>query len=257
MCRQPDQPELAALGREMLNFALDVEQAHTPQAVIDRLHDCTSRFLDLRMLGAVRFPLRLSDWQLVEKGRDAFLHRDVPEGWWEEYWAISRSNHDVGLMMARASLSPCTWTERRLLLEPTGVDRWTYDLALKYGMRDGYTCPVGGRWVLTFWSKRVLNHSLTPEARVIVFMGANFAAIRMEQLIGPNPNRLGAAPRLTPREQSVLRLFACGMPLSEVAEALGLGQETVRSHIKKAQTKLGVRNRTQAVAEALRQQFFP
>ena len=37
--------------------------------------------------------------------------------------------------------------------------------------------------------------------------------------------------------------------------AVPIGAETVRSHLKKAQTKLGVRNRTQAVAEALRQGF--
>ena len=45
--------------------------------------------------------------------------------------------------------------------------------------------------------------------------------------------------------------------LREVAEELGLGEETIRSHLKKAQTKLGVRNRVQAVAEALRQHLIP
>jgi LuxR family quorum sensing-dependent transcriptional regulator len=44
---------------------------------------------------------------------------------------------------------------------------------------------------------------------------------------------------------------------SEVAKALDIGAETVRSHLKKAQTKLGARNGTQAVAEALRQKLIP
>jgi hypothetical protein len=44
---------------------------------------------------------------------------------------------------------------------------------------------------------------------------------------------------------------------AETAKALKLGVETVRSHLKKAQEKLGVRNRTQAVAEALRQHLIP
>ena len=34
-------------------------------------------------------------------------------------------------------------------------------------------------------------------------------------------------------------------------------EETVCSYLKKAQGKLGVRNRAQAVAEALRQQLIP
>jgi LuxR family quorum sensing-dependent transcriptional regulator len=36
-----------------------------------------------------------------------------------------------------------------------------------------------------------------------------------------------------------------------------LGEETVRSHLKKAQTKLGVKDRTHAVAEAMRQHLIP
>jgi DNA-binding CsgD family transcriptional regulator len=59
--------------------------------------------------------------------------------------------------------------------------------------------------------------------------------------------------RLTPREQSVLRHASTGLTVEETAKALNLGEETVRSHFKKAQVKLGTRNRTQTVAEAMRQ----
>jgi DNA-binding CsgD family transcriptional regulator len=62
---------------------------------------------------------------------------------------------------------------------------------------------------------------------------------------------------LTPREIAALRLASAGAGCREIAQALQLGQETVRSHLKKAQVKLGVRNRTAAVAEALRQNFIP
>jgi DNA-binding CsgD family transcriptional regulator len=44
-----------------------------------------------------------------------------------------------------------------------------------------------------------------------------------------------------------------GETFRETAGSLGLGEETVRSHFKKAQAKLGTRNRTQTVAEAIRQ----
>ena len=40
------------------------------------------------------------------------------------------------------TLAPYTWTESRRMLEPLGIDRWPYELALKYGMRDGLMCPV-------------------------------------------------------------------------------------------------------------------
>ena len=58
---------------------------------------------------------------------------------------------------------------------------------------------------------------------------------------------------LTPRELSVLKIASDGRTTDEIAGALGLGMETVRSHLKKARAKLGARNCTHAVAEAMRQ----
>lgn len=51
----------------------------------------------------------------------------------------------------------------------------------------------------------------------------------------------------------MLRHASDGKTAGEIAHVLGLGTETVRSHFKNAQAKLGTRNRTQTVAEAMRQ----
>ena len=63
--------------------------------------------------------------------------------------------------------------------------------------------------------------------------------------------------RLTPREIAVLRLVSNGAKGHEAAQALGIGEETIRSHLKKAQIKLGARNRAHAACEALRQNLIP
>ncbi len=55
----------------------------------------------------------------------------------------------------------------------------------------------------------------------------------------------------------MLRLASNGHRTKRIAQLLGLGEETVRSHIKKAQTKLGAKDRLHAVAEALRLQLIP
>jgi LuxR family quorum sensing-dependent transcriptional regulator len=52
-------------------------------------------------------------------------------------------------------------------------------------------------------------------------------------------------------------MVSMGHQSADIAQALGLGEETVRSHIKKAQVKLGVRNRTQAACDALRHNLIP
>jgi DNA-binding CsgD family transcriptional regulator len=68
---------------------------------------------------------------------------------------------------------------------------------------------------------------------------------------------MSSSTRLTPRELAVLRLVSTGTPHREIAKALEIGEETVRTHLKKAQIKLGVRSRSHAVAEALRQNLIP
>jgi ATP/maltotriose-dependent transcriptional regulator MalT len=56
--------------------------------------------------------------------------------------------------------------------------------------------------------------------------------------------------RLTDRELDVLRLVAVGCPNQEIADRLFVGVSTVKKHINHIYDKLGVKNRTQAVAHA-------
>jgi non-specific serine/threonine protein kinase len=55
---------------------------------------------------------------------------------------------------------------------------------------------------------------------------------------------------LTDRELEILRLIADGLSNREIAQELVIGYETVKWHTKQIYSKLGVHNRTQAVAQA-------
>ena len=63
----------------------------------------------------------------------------------------------------------------------------------------------------------------------------------------------GKTPKeLSPREQDVLQLMAYGKSNKEIARSLGIGSQTVKTHISHIFTKLGAADRTGAVAVALR-----
>jgi two-component system NarL family response regulator len=58
-------------------------------------------------------------------------------------------------------------------------------------------------------------------------------------------------PVLTAREREVLEHVARGMSNKEIGTALGMGEETVKAHLKHVFAKLGVKDRTEAALIAL------
>jgi len=63
-------------------------------------------------------------------------------------------------------------------------------------------------------------------------------------------------PSLTQRERETLRLLADGLTNEEIGKRLHISPETVRTHVRKAMSKLEADTRTQAVATALRQSII-
>jgi len=53
--------------------------------------------------------------------------------------------------------------------------------------------------------------------------------------------------RLSPREQDVLQALARGLRYKEIAHRLAIGEETVRTHLRRLYAKLQVTSRTEAV----------
>jgi DNA-binding NarL/FixJ family response regulator len=68
--------------------------------------------------------------------------------------------------------------------------------------------------------------------------------------------RPGAAHGLSERERDVLHLLANGRSNEEIAVALSLSPETVRTYVRRAMLKLAADTRTQAVAIALRRSII-
>ncbi len=78
------------------------------------------------------------------------------------------------------------------------------------------------------------------------------AALGQEHFIDPTVPPKGSRGRLTRRQREILQLLADGGTTTLAARELGLSEETVKTHTKNAVARLGARNRTHAVAMALR-----
>ena len=83
-------------------------------------------------------------------------------------------------------------------------------------------------------------HTMLPLPSASTNVGADW---RDQAFVTPDP--------LTTREREVLGLMTNGLSNTQIAEALDLGEGTVRNHVSSILSKLGVSDRTKAVLLAL------
>jgi DNA-binding NarL/FixJ family response regulator len=107
-----------------------------------------------------------------------------------------------------------------------------------------------------FLLKDVTAERLFDAVRVVAAGEALLAPTVTRRLIGefarlrPRPPRPTPLTVLTQRETEVLRLIAEGLSNTEIADRLVVSEETVKTHVSRVLSKLGLRDRTQAVIMA-------
>ncbi|WP_329118583.1 response regulator transcription factor [Streptomyces sp. NBC_01465] len=106
-----------------------------------------------------------------------------------------------------------------------------------------------------FLLKDMVAERLFEAVRVVAAGEALLAPTVTRRLIGEfvrlRPRSEGVPLEgLTPREREVLTLIAEGLSNQEIAGRLVVSGETVKSHVSRVLTKLGVRDRAQAVVAA-------
>ncbi len=82
------------------------------------------------------------------------------------------------------------------------------------------------------------------------------AALSQERFVDPAVPPRGGRGKLTKRQREILQLLANGESTTVAARELDLSEETIKTHTKNALARLEARNRTHAVAIALRESLI-
>jgi DNA-binding NarL/FixJ family response regulator len=176
----------------------------------------------------------------------------------EEAVRLSRRLHpDVILMDVRMPVKNGLEATKELTVPARGVVHVPRVLILTTFDIDDYVYEALHAGASGFLLKDALPAELVQAVRVVASGDALLAPTvtrrLIEQFVRTAPVASSERARLdelTEREREVLTLVARGLSNTEIAGALFIAEQTVKTHVSKILAKLGVRDRVQAVVTA-------
>ncbi|ACL55326.1 helix-turn-helix transcriptional regulator [Methylobacterium nodulans] len=175
-----------------------------------------------------------------------------PKDWLTHYDRVGHYRFDPVVRQCYRTTEPFAWSEVPFDADQPDRARRVMDEAAAFGLGFGFCIPVhdalGFQGGVSLAGERI---DLSPKIRRGLHMLGLYAwgaATRTtEDRRRSEPGRL-----LSARERDVLSWAAMGRTREEIATILGVSHETVATHLKSARIKIGARNTTQTVVEALR-----
>ena len=180
---------------------------------------------------------------------------NYPEAWVEAYVARNIVANDPVLLASERTSAGFRWDEMGDYIDVTSEHRRVTDDTRKAGLVAGYTVPANvpgetnGSCTFAVKAGRELPSGNLPMAQVVGAFA--FQAARSLILRARKPEMVEERRPLTPRQVECLLLVARGKSDWEIAQILGISEETVKRHIAVARERYDVSKRVQVVLRAL------
>ena len=229
----------------------NVINARTPADVLEALQKSVSSVVNVMGI----WPLELIGFEPSSLPEDLPWHPSVSPAFCQEYLVrmAECGPPSVAEWAARTNPSAYTHTEAMQRLQPTGSERWIFDIMRDHGIRDGFVCPIGP-WVIIYWSDQVLRGKtvLSEATRMMLHAGGAIALSRVKELRVGHKDLAEQEVELSQRELAVLRQLAMGKRLTDAAECLHISIATARTYLRRAQKKLDAETPLEAAVRTVR-----
>ena len=195
---------------------------------------------------AIGVPLQRKSWQFV-------MMNNFPRSWQERYRRRDFCTIDPTLLYAEKSVWPLTWSSE--LFDTEALSDLSKE-ARAVGFNHGWTQPFRdshgkfGALTLARSQDAITAEEVREKQAMLQLLALAAHTVLFPALLARYQNE--SLAKLTLREIDFLQLASQGSTAGEMAEAMGVTERTANFHISNAMEKLGVSNKTHAVALAIR-----
>jgi LuxR family transcriptional regulator, quorum-sensing system regulator BjaR1 len=177
---------------------------------------------------------------------------NYPREWLERYLARHYISKDPIVLRTRANANPFFFDEAAPFTVADPEARRIAEEAREFNLAQGFACAMqtlDGQMVGFTVAGR--HFETDPDMRGVLTLIASYAIGRAIALQQESSNQSKKIP-LSPREREALQWAAEGKADWEIGEVMNISEHGADKHMRSVRAKLGVINRTQAVAEAIR-----
>lgn len=178
---------------------------------------------------------------IINSSRKSILVTNMPAEWEQDFLSRKLDQTSEIVLMAKNKITPVIWASANI------KNKEIQYLAEKYNIRNGVTFFMNiksDRVILTLYFSEIESHfneRYRKEKKDILFQILTL----FEKYYTKNIDY-----RLTTREDEIINLLKIGKTYSEIAMVIGVGERTVRFHIKNMLEKMKVSSVRYAIFKA-------